>query len=94
MTMSKKDLVPHARLASHDVADVEPAMGPDTAPILTVDELADLLRLNRKTVYDAIKAGEIPGVRRIGTRYRISRSAVLSWLAEGHGRVSPKRRRK
>ena len=68
--------------------------GQAISSVLTVDELADLLRLNRKTVYDAIKAGEIPGVRRIGTRYRISRSAVLSWLAEGHGRVSPKRRRK
>ena len=62
--------------------------------ILTVDELARLLRLNRKTVYEAIAAGENPGVRKIGRSYRISRTKVLAWLAEGHGHVSPKRRRK
>jgi excisionase family DNA binding protein len=49
-------------------------------PILTVDELAAFLRLNRKTVYEAVSKGEIPGVRRIGHTFRISRDAVLQWL--------------
>lgn len=57
-------------------------------PLLTVDELALLLRVERKTVYDAIARGEMPGVRRIGRLIRISRSAVVAWLAEGQGRVS------
>ena len=48
---------------------------------MTVDELADYLRLDRKAVYDAIRRGEIPGVRRIGKVYRISRHAVTRWLA-------------
>lgn len=55
--------------------------------VLTVDETAALLRVNRKTVYDAIKRGELPGVRRLGRSIRLSRSAVLAWLAEGDGCV-------
>jgi len=42
-----------------------------------VDELATLLRVNRKTVYDALSRGEIPGARRVGGCYRIHRDAVL-----------------
>lgn len=59
-------------------------------PVMTVDELARLLRVNRKTAYDALARGEIPGARRIGRTYRISRDAVLEWL-RGQARVSRKR---
>ena len=63
---------------------------PDLPPILTVDELADFLRLNRKTVYEAVSRGEIPGVRRIGHTFRISRDAVLQWLRRsGRLRLTP-----
>jgi excisionase family DNA binding protein len=55
------------------------------APVLTVDEVAALLRVERKTVYAAIQRTEIPGVRRIGSVIRISRDAVLDWLAKGQG---------
>jgi excisionase family DNA binding protein len=55
--------------------------------IITPDELALLLRLNRKTVYELLARREIPGARRIGRRYRISRDAVLDWL-RGQDRVS------
>jgi excisionase family DNA binding protein len=60
-------------------------------PILTVDELAAFLRLNRKTVYEAVSKGEIPGVRRIGHTFRISRDAVLQWLRT-QGGVGARRR--
>jgi len=60
------------------------------SPVMTVDELAALLRVNRKSVYEAIARGEIPGVRRIGRTFRASREAVLAWLREG--RVSRSRR--
>lgn len=59
-----------------------------TLDVLTVDELAALLRLDRKSAYAAIARGEIPGVRRIGRALRASRTAVLQWLAEGQGRAS------
>ncbi len=60
--------------------------------VLTVDELAALLRVNRKTVYDALSRGDIPGARRIGATYRILRDAVLEWLASGQDRAARSRR--
>jgi excisionase family DNA binding protein len=60
--------------------------------VLTVDELATMLRVNRKTVYDALSRAEIPGARRVGGRYRIHRDAVLEWLASGQDRVPRSRR--
>jgi excisionase family DNA binding protein len=60
--------------------------------VLTVDELAVLLRVNRKTVYDALARGEIPGARRIGGRYRILRDAVIEWFASSQDRVARSRR--
>lgn len=60
-------------------------------PIITVDELAALLRVNRKTVYAAIREGAIPGVVRLGGTIRVCRDAVLAWMA-GEGRVPSSRR--
>jgi excisionase family DNA binding protein len=61
--------------------------------VLSVDDVARLLRVDRKTVYAAIARGEIPGARRLGKAIRFSRDAVLAWLAEGQGHV-PRSRRK
>lgn len=72
---------------AHPVATDPPA-------VLTVDELARLLRVERKTVYTLIAQGELPGVRRVGRSIRIFRRAVLDWLASGQGRVSRSRRTK
>ncbi len=47
---------------------------------MTVDELAALLRMNRKSVYEAINAGQIPGAHRLGRTIRITRDTVVSWL--------------
>ncbi len=63
-----------------------------TPTIITVDELAVLLRVERKTAYAAIARGEIPGARRIGGVIRISRDAVLDWLAQSQGRAVRSRR--
>ena len=58
--------------------------GLDHAPaVMTVDKLAALQRLNRKTVYEAIQRDEIPGVRRIGRAIRISRPATVVLVAGG-----------
>ena len=55
--------------------------------VLTVDEAAELLRVDRKTVYESIRRGELPGVVRLGRSIRIGRGALLEFLA-GQGRVS------
>jgi excisionase family DNA binding protein len=48
------------------------------APFLTVDEAAALLRINRKTLYEAVSAGSVPGVIRFGRVIRINRAALLA----------------
>lgn len=65
----------------------------EPSPVLTVDELAALLRLDRKTVYAMVNRGEIPGVRRFGRTVRIHRDTVLRWLADGQGQAPRPRRR-
>jgi excisionase family DNA binding protein len=65
---------------------------PQEQAVLTVEELASFLRVNHKTVREAIAKGEIPGVRRIGGTIRIYREAVIGWMASGQGRVSGSRR--
>jgi excisionase family DNA binding protein len=62
-------------------------------PILTVEEVADLMRVDRKTAYAAIAGGTLPGVRRIGRCIRVSRDELLRWLAEGQGNPSKGGRR-
>ncbi|MBZ4331073.1 helix-turn-helix domain-containing protein [Corallococcus sp. AS-1-12] len=52
----------------------------ESAPsFLTVDEAAELLRVNRKTLYEAIRLGQVPGVVRLGRCVRLSRATMLSW---------------
>ena len=51
-------------------------------PILTVEEVATYLRINRDTAYKAVATGEIPGAHRIGRTIRISRDAMLEWLRD------------
>jgi excisionase family DNA binding protein len=60
-----------------------PAQDTKPADVLTVDEAAVLLRLNRKTLYQAIAEGKVPGTVRIGRAIRISRSALESWMQTG-----------
>jgi len=86
-------LPPKPEQPGNDVT-VERISAPDEAalpPVLTVHELAALLRVDRKTVYNLITTGDLPGVRRLGKTIRISRDAVLRWLSEGQGRVSRSR---
>ncbi len=45
--------------------------------LLTVDEAATFLRINRKTFYSAVQKGLVPGVIRIGRVIRIHRTALL-----------------
>lgn len=61
--------------------------------VLTVEEVAELMRVDRKTAYSAIAEGGIPGVRRIGRCIRVSRDELLRWLAEGQGDMRGGRRR-
>jgi predicted DNA-binding transcriptional regulator AlpA len=58
--------------------------------VLTVPELAMLLRLKTKSVYAMLSrdATAIPGCRKVGRTWRAHRSTVVTWLA---GRNSDRR---
>ena len=59
--------------------------------VMTVDETADLLRVNRKTVYQMIDRNELPGVVRAGRKIRVSTQAVLEWLQRPSHPLSSRR---
>jgi len=47
--------------------------------VITADEVAEFLGLDRKTVYEAAWRAELPH-RRIGRRLLFSRAALVDWL--------------
>ncbi len=51
-----------------------------TPELLTVQEVATLLRTSTKAVYAMIERGQLPGLRRIGRRVLIRRPELLHWL--------------
>lgn len=52
--------------------------------LLTVPELASVLRLTDKAIYRRAQRGEIPGVVRLGGRtLRFRREEILRWIDEG-----------
>jgi excisionase family DNA binding protein len=53
----------------------------NTLPVLlTVDDVADLLRTTRKAVYVMIERGQLPGVTRLGRRVLLRSDRLLEWL--------------
>jgi len=61
--------------------------------IITVDELAEYMGANRKTVYRWFNDGRLPGARRLGRIIRIHKPTVLAWLEKGEGPKLRKRER-
>lgn len=50
--------------------------------LLTVDEVAALLRTTRKAVYVMLERGLLPGVTRIGRRVLFRTDDLLDWLRQ------------
>jgi excisionase family DNA binding protein len=59
--------------------------------VMTADEVANFLRCNVKTVYEAAQQKNLPA-RRVGRRLVILRDALLAWLWSNEC-VLPSRRR-
>jgi excisionase family DNA binding protein len=51
------------------------------ARLLTVAEVAEMLRVSNMTVYRLLKAGELPSVR-IGKSFRVREDDLDAYLAE------------
>jgi excisionase family DNA binding protein len=77
--------------AARDELQPEPSGRRD--PLLTADEVAELLRVTRAWVYTETRARRIPHVR-LGRYVRYRRSAVETWVAEleaaSTGRYAPR----
>ena len=50
-----------------------------TDEVLSVDQVAEMLGIDKKTVYDHANRGRIP-CRRLGRRILFGRRAILDWL--------------
>lgn len=83
---SKENAVPDPKVLPSPAAHLAPGSLPlrSLPPILKADEVAALLRINRKTLYEAVQRGEVPGAFRIGRSLRFRRDAVLLWLSGDH----------
>ena len=59
----------------------EDASAVPDSDVLVAAEVAQLLRMNVKTVYELARAGELP-CWRLGQHFRFSRGAIVARLAE------------
>lgn len=50
--------------------------------LMTVDEVADILRVNRLRVYELARTGVIPSVR-MGRQVRFAPTALREWILAG-----------
>lgn len=50
-----------------------------TNEILTIREVAELLKINEKTAYKLALAGEIPGFK-VGGSWRFERQEIANWI--------------
>ncbi|MBF0485445.1 MAG: helix-turn-helix domain-containing protein [Candidatus Omnitrophica bacterium] len=47
--------------------------------LMTIDEVADYLRVKKRTVYDWVKKGKIPAIKAVGL-WRFRRDRIDQWL--------------
>ena len=56
----------------------------DAPDVLTVDQVAELLQVDRKSVYRAVKLGELGSVR-LGRTIRVSKESLRTYLRVNDG---------
>lgn len=47
--------------------------------LMTIDEVADYLRVKKRTVYEWLKKGKIPATKTVG-QWRFKRDRIDAWL--------------
>ena len=52
--------------------------------LMTIDELAQYLRVKKRTIYEWLKKGKIPAIKTVG-QWRFRRDKINAWL-ETHNR--------
>ena len=52
-------------------------------PVLTIKEVAVLLKISERTVYAMAKEGRLPGAVKVGGSWRVLRPKLMAWLDAG-----------
>ena len=74
------------RRVTVELGDSGPTLGTysfqphDPPEVMKVEQAAQLLQLDEKTVLELAEAGTLPG-RKLGSAWRFSRAAIIAWLA-------------
>ena len=71
----------HQPLKSRQLPQKGKTMLEQYPDVMTVAELAEVLRCDKSTVYRMLQEGAIPS-RRLGTAYRISKKAVIEFITK------------
>ena len=77
--LPKQDIVTHL-LQDHLTVGRAEFFPNDDPVVLTLDEAAELLRVDVKQMRKIAANGEVPG-RKVGNEWRFSRDALLNWLS-------------
>ena len=78
-----------ALIGDRDATDARENTGRDDwLTLLSVRELADILRTSPKAIYSMAERGQLPAPLRIGRRMLWPRSDLVTWLADKRA-VSP-----
>lgn len=56
---------------------------------LTVQDVAELLNVNPRTVYRLVKSGGIPCFR-VGSQWRFRKTSIKEWIKKSESRMLPK----
>lgn len=56
-------------------------MVPNAAAVLTIDELAEYLRIPKSTLYKLAQDGKIPA-QKVGRHWRFRKTAIDRWLEQ------------
>ena len=53
--------------------------------ILTIAEAASFLQIDRRSLYNLVKEGKVPG-KKILNKWRFERESLKAWVREGDGK--------
>jgi len=56
-------------------------MEPNTGAVLTIDELAEYLKIPKSTLYKLAQEGKLPA-QKVGKHWRFRKEAIDRWLEE------------
>lgn len=66
-------------------------MATESDDVLTIDTLAEYLKISKSTLYKLVQDGRLPG-QKVGKRWRFHKSAIDDWLWQHpeHKKSKPK----